>query len=104
MFTLAEAAELLRSRKLSPVELTRQCLDRIARLNPTLNAFITITADQALDAARRAEAEIAAGNYRGPLHGIPPPEYSPPPPAISIASGFQRKMPKLSAVSSRAER
>ena len=71
MFTLAEAAELLRSRKLSPVELTRQCLDRIARLNPTLNAFITITADQALDAARRAEAEIAAGNYRGPLHGIP---------------------------------
>jgi aspartyl-tRNA(Asn)/glutamyl-tRNA(Gln) amidotransferase subunit A len=71
MFTLVEAAELLRSRKLSPVELTRQCLDRIERLNPTLNAFITITADQALESARRAEAEIAAGNYRGPLHGIP---------------------------------
>jgi aspartyl-tRNA(Asn)/glutamyl-tRNA(Gln) amidotransferase subunit A len=71
MFTLVEAAELLRSRKLSPVELTRQCLDRIERLNPTLNAFITITADQALESARRAEAEIAAGNYRGPLHGVP---------------------------------
>jgi aspartyl-tRNA(Asn)/glutamyl-tRNA(Gln) amidotransferase subunit A len=71
MFTLVEAAELLRSRKISPVELTQQCLDRIQRRNPTLNAFITITADQALDAARRAEAEIAAANYRGPLHGIP---------------------------------
>jgi len=71
MLTLVEAAEQIRTRKISPVELTQQCLDRIERLNPTLTAFITITADQALDAARRAEAEIAAGNYRGPLHGIP---------------------------------
>ncbi len=71
MLTLADAATQIRARKLSPVELTRQCLDRIERLNPTLNAFITITADQALDSARRAESEIAAGNYRGPLHGIP---------------------------------
>jgi len=71
MLTLAEAADQIRTRKLSPVELTRACLDRIERLNPTLNAFITITADQALEAARQAESEIAAGQYRGPLHGVP---------------------------------
>jgi aspartyl-tRNA(Asn)/glutamyl-tRNA(Gln) amidotransferase subunit A len=71
MLTLLDAAEQIRSRKLSPLELTRECLDRIERLNPQLNAFITVTADQALDAARRAEADIAAGNHRGPLHGIP---------------------------------
>ena len=71
MLSLLEAAEELRSRKLSPVELTRECLARIDRLNPVLNAFITITADQALEQARQAESEITAGNYRGPLHGIP---------------------------------
>ena len=71
MLTLLDAAELIRTRKLSPVELTRECLNRIERLNPQLNAFITVTADAALDAARKAEADIAAGNYRGPLHGIP---------------------------------
>jgi aspartyl-tRNA(Asn)/glutamyl-tRNA(Gln) amidotransferase subunit A len=71
MLTLLDAAEQIHDSKLSPVELTRECLDRIERLNPTLNAFITVTADLALDAARRAEAEIVAGNYRGPLHGIP---------------------------------
>ena len=71
MLTVAEAAEQIRTRRLSPVELTRDCLARIERLNPTLNAFITVTADQALDAARQAESEIAAGHYRGPLHGIP---------------------------------
>jgi aspartyl-tRNA(Asn)/glutamyl-tRNA(Gln) amidotransferase subunit A len=71
MQTLLDAAELIRTRKLSPVELTRECLNRIERLNPQLNAFITVTADAALDAARKAEADIAAGNYRGPLHGIP---------------------------------
>jgi aspartyl-tRNA(Asn)/glutamyl-tRNA(Gln) amidotransferase subunit A len=71
MLTLTDAAERIRTRRLSPVELTRQCLSRIERLNPVLNAFITITANQALEQARHAEAEIAAGNYRGPLHGIP---------------------------------
>ncbi len=71
MLTLLDAADQIRARKLSPVELTRECLGRIERLNPQLNAFITITADSALDAARRAESDIAAGNYRGPLHGIP---------------------------------
>jgi aspartyl-tRNA(Asn)/glutamyl-tRNA(Gln) amidotransferase subunit A len=71
MLTLLDAAEQIRTRKLSPVELTRECVDRIERLNPQLNAFITVTAEQALDAARQAEADIAAGKYRGPLHGIP---------------------------------
>ncbi len=71
MLTLIEAAEQIRDRRLSPLELTRECLTRIERLNPTLNAFITVTADSALEQARQAEAEIAAGNWRGPLHGVP---------------------------------
>jgi aspartyl-tRNA(Asn)/glutamyl-tRNA(Gln) amidotransferase subunit A len=70
-FSLADAAELLRGRKVSPVELTNACLARIERLNPVLNAFITVTADQALVDARAAEADIARGRRRGPLHGIP---------------------------------
>src|SRR5271167_1500954 len=71
MLTLSEAADQIRTRRLSPVELTRECLARIERLNPVLNAFITVTADLALEQARQAETEIVAGNYRGPLHGIP---------------------------------
>jgi aspartyl-tRNA(Asn)/glutamyl-tRNA(Gln) amidotransferase subunit A len=71
MPTLLQSADQIRTRKLSPVELTRECLERIERLNPTLNAFITVTADLALAQAHRAEEEISAGNYRGPLHGIP---------------------------------
>jgi aspartyl-tRNA(Asn)/glutamyl-tRNA(Gln) amidotransferase subunit A len=71
MVTLVEAAELIRTRKLSPVELTRECLANIERLNPTLNSVITVSTDMAMEQARRAEEEIAAGDYRGPLHGIP---------------------------------
>jgi aspartyl-tRNA(Asn)/glutamyl-tRNA(Gln) amidotransferase subunit A len=71
MLTLTEAAEGIRARKLSPLELTRECLARIAQLDPALNAFITVTSDLALEQARRAESEISTGNYRGPLHGIP---------------------------------
>jgi aspartyl-tRNA(Asn)/glutamyl-tRNA(Gln) amidotransferase subunit A len=71
MLTLTEAAAQIRARKLSPVELTRECLERIEHLNPSLNAFIMVTADLALQQSRRAEAEIAKGNYRGALHGIP---------------------------------
>ena len=71
MLTLMETAEQIHTRRLSPVELTRDCLARIEQLNPILNAAITVTADQALDAAKLAESEILAGNYRGPLHGIP---------------------------------
>jgi aspartyl-tRNA(Asn)/glutamyl-tRNA(Gln) amidotransferase subunit A len=71
MLTLIEAVDQIFTRRLSPLELTRECLARIERLNPVLNAFITVTADTALDEGRQAEAEIAAGNWRGPLHGIP---------------------------------
>jgi aspartyl-tRNA(Asn)/glutamyl-tRNA(Gln) amidotransferase subunit A len=69
--TLAEAARLIERRDLSPVELVDSRLDRIARLDHRLNSFITLTAEEARAAARAAEAEIAAGQYRGPLHGIP---------------------------------
>jgi aspartyl-tRNA(Asn)/glutamyl-tRNA(Gln) amidotransferase subunit A len=69
--TILELAEALRARKLSPVELTRACLQKIEELNPVLNAFITVTADQALTQARVAEEEISRGDWRGPLHGIP---------------------------------
>jgi aspartyl-tRNA(Asn)/glutamyl-tRNA(Gln) amidotransferase subunit A len=68
---LAEASELVRARKLSPVELTQACLARIEALNAELNAFITVTAEMALAQARAAEAEIQQGNWRGPLHGVP---------------------------------
>jgi aspartyl-tRNA(Asn)/glutamyl-tRNA(Gln) amidotransferase subunit A len=68
---LSEASQLVRSKKVSPVELTRECLSRIERHNPKLNALITITADSALAEACQAEAEIQHGRWRGPLHGIP---------------------------------
>ena len=69
--SVAEAATELVAQRLSPVELTQAYLDRIAEINPLINAYITITADRALDQAKQAEAEIVRGNYKGPLHGIP---------------------------------
>ena len=69
--SVAEAAGLISKRQLSPVELTRAYLDRIERLNGTLHAYVRVLDDAALAAARQAEAEIAAGRYRGPLHGVP---------------------------------
>ncbi len=69
--TIAEAAALIAARKLSPVELTRACLARVARLNGTLNAFIRVTEERALAEAKAAEAAIMAGRSKGPLHGIP---------------------------------
>jgi aspartyl-tRNA(Asn)/glutamyl-tRNA(Gln) amidotransferase subunit A len=69
--SIVETSELLRKGKLSPVELTKKCLAQIEKLNPTLNAFITVTAELALTQARAAEAEILRGRWRGPLHGIP---------------------------------
>ena len=69
--TIVELAPLLRRKEVSPVELTRGCLDRIEKLNPSLNAFITVTAESALAEARAAETEISRGEWRGPLHGIP---------------------------------
>jgi aspartyl-tRNA(Asn)/glutamyl-tRNA(Gln) amidotransferase subunit A len=69
--TLAEAARLISVRKLSPVEYTECLLARTEALEPQLNAFITLTRDAAMAAARTAEAEIMRGDLRGPLHGIP---------------------------------
>jgi aspartyl-tRNA(Asn)/glutamyl-tRNA(Gln) amidotransferase subunit A len=70
-FTIQQASNAIRMGELSPTELTRSCLARIERLNPALNAFITVTAESALEEARRAEVEIRSGKHRGPLHGIP---------------------------------
>jgi len=69
--SLGEASELVRKKKVSPVDLTNACLARTQRLNPTLNAFITVMNEQALADAKKAETEIANGRRRGPLHGIP---------------------------------
>ncbi len=69
--TIADADRLIERRQLSPVELTQAFLDRIAAIDPQLNAYLLVTAEQALAQARAAEAEIAAGSYRGPMHGIP---------------------------------
>jgi len=66
-----ELAEMIKSRQVSPVEVTKAYLERIEALNPKVNAFITVTSDHALARAREAEKEIAAGKYRGPLHGLP---------------------------------
>jgi len=68
---IEEAAALIRSRQLSPLELTEACLSRIEAVEPRLNAFITVTADLAREQAHEAERELAGGRYRGPLHGIP---------------------------------
>ena len=68
---ITEIAELLSSRKLSPVELTTVMLDRIEQHDGRLKSYATITADHAKKAAQKAEQEIAEGNYRGPLHGVP---------------------------------
>jgi aspartyl-tRNA(Asn)/glutamyl-tRNA(Gln) amidotransferase subunit A len=69
--SLAEASELVRTRKVSPLELTRACLSRIEAVDRQLNSFITVTADGALAEARAAEEEIGHGRWRGALHGIP---------------------------------
>jgi len=69
--SIAEAALLIRSRKLSPVELTLALLKRIEALDPLLNAFISVTADLAVWQAKRAEDEISKGRHLGPLHGVP---------------------------------
>ena len=69
--SILEIGEQLRRRALSPVELTRECLSRIEKFNPSLNAFVTVTAESAMQEARAAEAEIQRGHWRGPLHGIP---------------------------------
>jgi len=69
--SLKQASELLRGKATSPVELTQACLKRIEMSNAALNAFITITGEQALERARQMETEQSQGKWRGPLHGIP---------------------------------
>ena len=66
-----EMNRMVRAKEISPVELTEISLRRIEQFNPTLNAFLTVTADEALAAAREAEAAVARGDEVGPLHGIP---------------------------------
>ena len=68
---LTHLSELVRSRRVRSVELTEMYLTRLKRLNPTLNCVVTFTDELAMQQAREADAEIAAGRYRGPLHGIP---------------------------------
>ncbi|HWG59956.1 MAG TPA: amidase [Candidatus Acidoferrales bacterium] len=68
---IREMGERIRSRQLSPVELAESYLERSEKLGPKYNAYVTITRDLALRQAKAAEQEIAAGHYRGPLHGIP---------------------------------
>ena len=69
--TIEEASRLIRARSVSPVDLVRAYLERIERLNPQLNAFITVTEELALEQARERESELDNGRWRGPLHGIP---------------------------------
>lgn len=69
--SILELSELLRTRSLSPVEVTTAALARVEKLNPLLNAFIRVTGETALKQARQAETEIQQGQWRGPLHGIP---------------------------------
>jgi len=69
--TASELATLIQRKQVSPVEVTRAFLERIESLDPRLNAFITVTADRAIDRAKKAENEIRNGKYLGPLHGIP---------------------------------
>ena len=67
----SELARLIESREVSPVQAAEAYFQRIDEVDGKLNSYIAVTRDYALEAARRAEAEIAAGNYRGPLHGLP---------------------------------
>jgi aspartyl-tRNA(Asn)/glutamyl-tRNA(Gln) amidotransferase subunit A len=69
--SIAELASLMRARTVSAAEVTEAHLARIERLNPTLNAFVTVMAAEAREAARRADLELKAGRWRGPLHGVP---------------------------------
>jgi len=71
LLTLAEASDRVRKKTISPVELVQASLRRIERLNPLLNAYITVTAEAALIRARELEAEAQQGRWRSPLHGIP---------------------------------
>jgi aspartyl-tRNA(Asn)/glutamyl-tRNA(Gln) amidotransferase subunit A len=69
--SLAAVSTMIRARKISPVELVQECLTRIGKYDNVINAFISVYAEEAFEQARVAEQEIARGQWRGPLHGIP---------------------------------
>lgn len=69
--TLAQVAAKIKRKELSPVEITESILARIEEIEPKISAFATVTAETAKNSARQAADEIASGNYRGPLHGVP---------------------------------
>ncbi len=69
--TIEQFGRRLRARELTAVRVTEECLRKIEAENPRLNAFITVMGDEALRQAREADQELAAGNDRGPLHGVP---------------------------------
>ncbi|MFD1678081.1 amidase [Alicyclobacillus fodiniaquatilis] len=69
--TMIEIAKKIQTRDISPVELTESMLQQIEQFNPTLNAFVTLTSELAMEQAKKAEAEIEMGAYKGPLHGVP---------------------------------
>ena len=69
--SLVEVATAIREKRLSSVEVTQACLARINAIGPSLNAFISVEAQAALEAAAAADADLAAGNIKGPLHGVP---------------------------------
>ena len=69
--SIEEIAPMIAAKEVSPVDLTERMLSRIERLNPRLNAYMTVTGEQAMEQARAAEREISGGGYRGPLHGVP---------------------------------
>ena len=71
LLSATELGRRIRARQISPLEATRAYLDQIERVEPKLNAFITVLGDQAMDWAREAESEISSGTHRGPLHGVP---------------------------------
>src|SRR5689334_11281517 len=71
LMDLTTASQSVQKKEVSPVQLTQACLVRIEQLNPRLHAYITVTGESALEEARRAETEIARGEWKGPLHGIP---------------------------------
>ena len=69
--TIAQAADLIRRRELSPVELIRAHLERISEIDPKLDSYVTVLSNEAMESALTAEQEIMGGSYRGPMHGIP---------------------------------
>ena len=68
---MGQVSNLIHNKTISPLQVTQLCLTRIERLNPKLNAFITVTTDSALEEANNAQTEIQQGRWRGPLHGVP---------------------------------